>query len=44
MSIDVVFNLISASYGIMAMPTMVSAIVLAPRVLRAAERYFTDQH
>ena len=41
-SIDVVFNLISASYGIMAIPTMVSAIVLAPRVLHAAERYFAD--
>ncbi len=41
-SIDVVFNLISASYGIMAIPTMVSAIILAPRVLRAAETYFTD--
>ena len=43
-SIDVVFNLISASYGIMAIPTMVSAIILAPRVLRAAERYFADYH
>ena len=42
-SIDVVFNLISASYGIMAIPTMVSAIILAPRVLRAAERYFADE-
>ena len=41
-SIDVVFNLISASYGIMAIPTMVSAIILAPRVLRAAERYFAE--
>ena len=41
-SIDVVFNLSSASYGIMAIPTMVSAIILAPRVLRAAERYFAD--
>ena len=43
-SIDVVFNLISASYGIMAIPTMVSAIILAPRVLRAAERYFANEH
>ena len=43
-SIDVVFNLISASYGIMAIPTMVSAIVLAPKVLRAPERYFADHH
>jgi AGCS family alanine or glycine:cation symporter len=42
-SIDVVFNLISASYGIMAIPTMVSAIILAPRVLRAAERYFAEE-
>lgn len=43
-SIDVVFNLISASYGIMAIPTMVSAIILAPRVLRAAEGYFANEH
>ena len=36
-SIDVVFNLISASYGLMAIPT--GAIYLAPKVV-AASRLF----
>jgi AGCS family alanine or glycine:cation symporter len=40
-SIDVVFNLISASYGLMAIPTMVSSLWLAPKVLTAAEQYFS---
>ena len=39
-SIDVVFNLISASYGLMAIPTMISSIVLAPRVAAASRDYF----
>jgi len=39
-SIDIVFNLISASYGLMAIPTMVSSILLAPKVIAAAETYF----
>lgn len=40
-SIDVVFNLISASYGLMAIPTMVSSLLLAPRVVRASRAYFS---
>ena len=39
-SIDVVFNLISGSYGLMAIPTMVSTLLLAPRVMAAARTYF----
>ena len=39
-SIDVVFNLISGSYGIMAIPTMVSTLYLAGRVKAAANEYF----
>ena len=39
-SIDVVFNLISGSYGIMAIPTMVSTLILAPKVMTAARDYF----
>jgi len=39
-SIDVVFNLISGSYGLMAIPTMISTLVLAPRVMTAARDYF----
>ncbi len=40
-SIDVVFNLISASYGLMAIPTMLSSLLLAPRVVRASRAYFS---
>jgi AGCS family alanine or glycine:cation symporter len=39
-SIDVVFNLISGSYGLMAIPTMISTLVLAPKVMVAARDYF----
>lgn len=39
-SIDVVFNLISGSYGLMAIPTMTSTLILAPRVMAAARDYF----
>jgi AGCS family alanine or glycine:cation symporter len=40
--VDVVFNLISASYGLMAIPTMVSSLYLAPRVVAASKRYFSS--
>lgn len=39
-SIDVVFNIISGAYGLMAIPTMVSSLILAPRVMAAARDYF----
>jgi AGCS family alanine or glycine:cation symporter len=39
-SIDVVFNLISGAYAIMAIPTMVSTLYLAGRVRAAAKDYF----
>ena len=39
-SIDVVFTLISGSYGLMAIPTMISTLVLAPKVMIAAKDYF----
>lgn len=40
--VDVVFNLISASYGLMAIPTMISSLYLAPRVVVASKRYFAS--
>jgi AGCS family alanine or glycine:cation symporter len=40
--VDVVFNLISASYGLMAIPTMISSLDLAPRVVVASKRYFAS--
>lgn len=39
-SIDVVFNLISGSYGLMAIPTMVSTLMLSGKVIAAAKDYF----
>jgi AGCS family alanine or glycine:cation symporter len=39
-SIDVVFNIISGAYGLMAIPTMLSTLLLAPRVMAAARDYF----
>ena len=40
-SLDVVNGLILASYATMAIPTMISALYLAPRVNTAAKAYFT---
>ncbi len=40
-SLDIVFNLISAAYGLMAIPTMTATLWLAPRVKEAAKDYFT---
>lgn len=39
-SIDVVFNLISGAYGLMAIPTMVATLMLSGRVRAAAKEYF----
>lgn len=39
-SIDVVFNLISGSYGLMAIPTMTATLLLSGRVMAAARDYF----
>ena len=39
-SIDVVFNLISGSYGLMAIPTMIATLLLSGRVMAAARDYF----
>ncbi|MDP5072101.1 MAG: alanine:cation symporter family protein, partial [Congregibacter sp.] len=40
-SIDMVFNIISGAYGLMAIPTMVSTLILAPKVMAAARDYFS---
>ena len=39
-SIDVVFNLISGAYGLMAIPTMVATLMLSKNVMAAARDYF----
>lgn len=39
-SVDTVVGLISAAYGLMAIPTMFSTLLLAPKVMSAARDYF----
>jgi len=39
-SITAVISIIDAVYAMMAIPTMVSAIVLAPKVMKASKEYF----
>lgn len=41
-SLNDVVNLVFVAYGLMAVPTMISAIVLAPQVMEAAKRYFNE--
>ncbi|MEM6736338.1 MAG: amino acid carrier protein [Bacteroidota bacterium] len=41
-SLTDVVNLVFVAYGLMAVPTMISAIFLAPRVMHAAEAYFKN--
>ena len=39
-SIDIVINYIDGMFAVMAFPTMISTIILAPRVMDAAKDYF----
>ena len=39
-SLDIVVNFVFVAYGLMSIPTMVSAILLSPKVLVEAKQYF----
>ena len=39
-SLNIVVNFVFVAYGLMSIPTMISAILLAPKVLKAARDYF----
>ena len=41
-TLDVVVNLVFVAYGLMAVPTMISAILLAPKVMTEAKKYFAS--
>lgn len=41
-SLTDVVNLVFVAYGLMAVPTMISTIILAPKVMAATKKYFTD--
>lgn len=42
LSLDAMVGLIDGAFALMAIPTTVSAVLLAPRVMDAARRYFGD--
>lgn len=41
-SISAVINLVDGMYGLMAIPNMIAALLLAPKVKEAANRYFSN--
>ena len=41
-SLNVVINIIDGVYALMAIPTMVSALLLSPQVMNEAKRYFAN--
>jgi len=41
MSIDIVVNYVDGMFAVMAIPTMISTLILAPKVMQAARVYFT---
>ncbi len=43
-SMETVINIIDIAYAIMAFPTMISGLILAPRVMEEARRYFGRLH
>lgn len=42
-SVEVVINIIDGTYALMAFPTMIGALLLAPKVMKAANEYFSKQ-
>jgi AGCS family alanine or glycine:cation symporter len=40
-SLELVLNLIDIAFALMAIPTMISAFILAPAVMKEARRYFS---
>lgn len=42
LSMQDVMNIIDVAYALMALPTMISGFLLAPRVLKEAKRYFRE--
>lgn len=41
-TLDFVFNVMMGMYALMAIPTMLSALILAPKVMAAARKYFAE--
>ncbi|MDF1697882.1 MAG: alanine/glycine:cation symporter family protein [Saprospiraceae bacterium] len=41
-SLEIMLNLIDGFFALMAIPTMMSTLILAPRVMKAAKQYFAE--
>ncbi len=41
-TIDVVINFVDGMYAVMAIPTVVGSVLLSPKVMKEARRYFAD--
>jgi len=41
-SLKTIFSVIDGAFALMSIPTMISAIILAPKVKRAANKYFSE--
>jgi len=41
-SLDIMLNLIDGFFALMAIPTMISTLILAPKVMAAAKKYFAS--
>lgn len=41
LSLDIILNIIDGSFALMAIPTMIATLILAPHVMREAKKYFT---
>ena len=39
-SIDIAINFVDSAYALMVIPTMIGTLLLAPKVMEEAERYF----
>lgn len=40
LSIDIILNLIDGFFALMAIPTMIATLIMAPRVMKEAKKYF----
>ncbi len=43
-TLKVVISIFDSAYALMAFPTMISAILLSPRVIKESKKYFTWYH
>ena len=43
LSLDIVLDIIDGTFAVMAIPTMIASIILAPKVLAASRKYFSNQ-